>query len=209
MDVSDKGCGLKTNLIALYPPPTPVLNQKFKSACCWVDCFQVYRRCGGNGDVVGSDFSEMLWDKTMLGYCNVLSGVFLERHSQIVKKNRMLVWETRFERGTSREGSKYANCPTAPFRLFNIDLLLYFCVTLWHFTYVCYIASCGGKILVDELDRMARSPWPVLVYYPIICFEGCWGNLVIYRVVFITSQTHLTPTPTLHPIPPEHSVGVE
>jgi hypothetical protein len=36
--------------------------------------------------VAGSDFSEMLWDKTMLGNCNVLSGILLERHSEIVKK---------------------------------------------------------------------------------------------------------------------------
>jgi len=38
--------------------------------------------------VAGSDFSEMLWDKTMLGYCNVLSGIFLERDSQIIKKKK-------------------------------------------------------------------------------------------------------------------------
>ena len=35
------------------------------------------------------------------------------------KKNRVLMWETRFEPGTSREGSKYANCPTAAFHVFT------------------------------------------------------------------------------------------
>ena len=42
----------------------------------------------------------------------------LERHSHIVKK-KVLVWETRFEPGTSREGSKYANCPSAAFHVFT------------------------------------------------------------------------------------------
>ena len=79
----------------------------------------MYRRCSGNGGMVGSDFSEMLWDKTMLDYCNVMSGIFLERHRQIVKKIiRVLVWGKRFEPGTSSEGSKYANCPTAAFHVF-------------------------------------------------------------------------------------------
>ena len=50
-----------------------------------------------------------------------------------------------------------------------------------------------------ELDRMTRLPWSVLIYYPMICLEGSCGNLPIYRVVFITSQTHLTPAPRSHP----------
>jgi hypothetical protein len=59
--------------------------------------------------VAGSAFSEMLWDKTMLGYWN-----------DTVKssKKKVLVWETRFEPGTSREGSKYTNCPSAAFHVF-------------------------------------------------------------------------------------------
>jgi hypothetical protein len=67
---------------------------------------------------LGVLFLEMLWDKTLLVYCNVLSGNFLERHSQIVKK-KVLVWDTRFEPGTSRDGSKYANCPSAAFHVFT------------------------------------------------------------------------------------------
>ena len=116
------------NLFALYPPtPTPVLNISFLLG--WLAAF----RCVDNVAVMAAWLGVIFRKCCGTKQCWVIAMSCLVFSSNDTvkskKKNRALVWETRFERGTSRNGSKYANWPPAAFHVFTS--IYYKVVQIW------------------------------------------------------------------------------